>query len=124
MGTVTSEEQSPLLLRNAKIGELSSAEIEEILEYQQPLALKWWPKLVGWESRILWLLSWASIVVSIFNYMLSFVTLMFAGHLGVLELAGASIATVGIQGLAYGIMVIIIIEQVIWVVFFLLFFSK
>ncbi|KAF3445034.1 hypothetical protein FNV43_RR14727 [Rhamnella rubrinervis] len=36
--------------------------------------------------------------------MLSFVTLVFAGHLSSLELAGASIATVGIQGLAYGIM--------------------
>lgn len=36
--------------------------------------------------------------------MLSFVTQMFTGHLGVLELAGASIASVGIQGLAYGIM--------------------
>ncbi|TKY45595.1 TRANSPARENT TESTA protein 12 [Spatholobus suberectus] len=30
--------------------------------------------------------------------------LMFTGHLGALELAGASIASVGIQGLAYGIM--------------------
>lgn len=30
---------------------------------------------------------------------------MFTGHLGALELAGASIASVGIQGLAYGIMV-------------------
>ena len=38
--------------------------------------------------------------------MLSFVTLMFTGHLGALELAGASIASVGIQGLAYGIMVL------------------
>ncbi|KAK9988499.1 hypothetical protein SO802_028738 [Lithocarpus litseifolius] len=36
--------------------------------------------------------------------MLSFVTLMFTGHLGSLELAGAFIASVGIQGLAYGIM--------------------
>jgi multidrug resistance protein, MATE family len=37
--------------------------------------------------------------------MLCFVTMMFCGHLGSLELAGASIANVGIQGLAYGIMV-------------------
>ncbi|GMP51908.1 hypothetical protein CsSME_00017953 [Camellia sinensis var. sinensis] len=57
-----------------------------------------------WESRLLWLLSGSSIIVSIFNYMLSFVSLMFTGHLGALELAGASIASVGIQGLAYGIM--------------------
>jgi MATE family multidrug resistance protein len=37
--------------------------------------------------------------------MLSFATLTFSGHLGSLELASASIASVGIQGLAYGIMV-------------------
>lgn len=96
----------PLLLgldSHSRIPDLSSAVIEEFLEHR-PVALRWWPRLVGWESRLLWLLSWASIVVSIFNYMLSFVTLMFTGHLGALELAGASIASVGIQGLAYGIM--------------------
>lgn len=37
--------------------------------------------------------------------MLSFVTLTFSGQLGALELAGASMAMVGTQGLAYGIMV-------------------
>ncbi|KAL5540152.1 hypothetical protein UlMin_044031 [Ulmus minor] len=101
-----SEEYRPLLLgldSHARIPDLSSVAIEEFLE-QKPVALRWWPRLVGWESRLLWILSGASIVVSIFNYMLSFVTLMFTGHLGALELAGASIASVGIQGLAYGIM--------------------
>uniref|UniRef100_A0A7N0TYL7 Multidrug and toxic compound extrusion protein n=1 Tax=Kalanchoe fedtschenkoi TaxID=63787 RepID=A0A7N0TYL7_KALFE len=49
-------------------------------------------------------LSRASIAVSIFNYMLNFVTLMFTGHLGAMEVAGAMIAGVGIQGLAYGIL--------------------
>ncbi|KAH9791432.1 protein DETOXIFICATION 41 [Citrus sinensis] len=96
----------PLLLgldSHSRVPDLSSAVIEEFLEHR-PVALRWWPRLLGWESRLLWLLSWASIVVSIFNYMLSFVTLMFTGHLGALELAGASIASVGIQGLAYGIM--------------------
>ncbi|RVW85932.1 Protein detoxification 41 [Vitis vinifera] len=46
---------------------------------------------------------WFSNCSSVFNYMLSFITLMFAGQLGALELAGASIASVGIQGLAYGL---------------------
>ncbi|PNY04429.1 protein TRANPARENT TESTA 12-like [Trifolium pratense] len=77
--------------------------IEEFLEHR-PIQLRWWLKLVAWESRVLWILSGASIVVYLFNYMLSFATLMFSGHLGSLELAGASIANVGIQGLAYGIM--------------------
>lgn len=56
------------------------------------------------ESKKLWILSGPSIVVSIFNFLLSAISQMFAGHLGELELAGASIASVGIQGLAYGIM--------------------
>ena len=102
-----SAEYQPLLLgldSHSRIPDLSSIAIEEFLEHR-PVAVRWWPRLVCWESRLLWLLSGASIVVSIFNYMLSFVTLMFTGHLGSLELAGASIASVGIQGLAYGIMV-------------------
>lgn len=102
-----SAEYQPLLLglnSHSQIPDLSSVTIEEFLE-QGPVALRWWPRLVAWESRLLWLLSGSSIIVSIFNYMLSFVTLMFTGHLGALELAGASIASVGIQGLAYGIMV-------------------
>ncbi|KAK8607141.1 hypothetical protein V6N13_052886 [Hibiscus sabdariffa] len=105
MGSAAPEYQ-PLLLgleSHSQIPDLSSAAVEEFLQHR-PVALRWWPRLVAWESRLLWLLSGASIVVSIFNYMLSFVTLMFTGHLGALELAGASIASVGIQGLAYGIM--------------------
>ncbi|CAN6470784.1 unnamed protein product [Victoria cruziana] len=56
------------------------------------------------ESRSLWRLSAPAIIIMVFNYMLSFVSQMFAGHLGEVQLAGASIASVGIQGLAYGIM--------------------
>ncbi|XP_004306280.1 PREDICTED: protein TRANSPARENT TESTA 12-like [Fragaria vesca subsp. vesca] len=81
----------------------SSAAVEKFLE-QKEVAFKWLPRLVAWESGILWSLSTSSIIISIANYMLSFVTLMFCGHLSPLELAGASIACVGIQGLAYGIM--------------------
>ncbi|CAJ1964952.1 unnamed protein product [Sphenostylis stenocarpa] len=95
----------PLLVglhSHSNIPDLSSDTIEEFLK-QRPIELRWWPQLIAWESRLIWLLSWASIVVSIFNYMLSFVTLMFTGHLGSVELAGASIAIVGVQGLAYGV---------------------
>ncbi|KAL8153749.1 hypothetical protein V2J09_011509 [Rumex salicifolius] len=100
------EEQQPLLGLDsqARFRDLSSDVIEEFLENKSVAAAGYWPRLVVWESRLLWILSGSSIIVSIFNYMLSFVTLMFAGHLGALELAGASIASVGIQGLAYGIM--------------------
>lgn len=98
--------QQPLLLGlDSPIPDLSSDAVEEFLQQKPVVAFRWWPRLVAWESKLLWLPFGASIVVSISNYMLSFVTLMFTGHLGSLELAGSSIATVGIQGLAYGIMV-------------------
>ena len=105
MGSAT--EYQPLLLgldSHSQIPDLTSSVIEEFLEHR-PIPIRWYPKLFAWESRLLWLLSGASIIVYVFNYMLSFVTLSFTGHLGALELAGASIACVGIQGLAYGIMV-------------------
>lgn len=61
------------------------------------------------ESKKLWILSGPSIIVVIFNFLLSAVSQMFAGHLGESELAGASIANIGIQGFAYGVLVSIII---------------
>lgn len=94
----------PLLFGpDSRLPDLSSVAVEEFLEHG-PVPFRWWPRLVAWESRLLWLLSGSSIIVSVATFMLSFVTQMFSGHLGALELAGASIANVGIQGLAYGIM--------------------
>ncbi|KAF6150600.1 hypothetical protein GIB67_022212 [Kingdonia uniflora] len=96
----------PLLVgldSKVRLADHSSDAVEELLG-QEKVSRGSWPRLVAWESRILWLLSGASIIVSIFNFMLNLATQMFAGHLGAVELAGASIACVGIQGLAYGIM--------------------
>ncbi|XP_065034273.1 protein DETOXIFICATION 41-like [Musa acuminata AAA Group] len=81
----------------------SSRAAEEVLG-AEPVPLRAVSRLAAWESRNLWRLSWASILVQLFNFMLSLVTQMFVGHLGKLDLAGASITNVGIQGLAYGIM--------------------
>ncbi|ESQ44183.1 hypothetical protein EUTSA_v10005907mg [Eutrema salsugineum] len=104
----STESYEPLLRRlhsDSQITERSSPEIEEFLGRRiSTVTPRWWLRLAVWESKLLWKLSGASIVVSVLNYMLSFVTVMFTGHLGSLQLAGASIATVGIQGLAYGIM--------------------
>ncbi|KAH7863204.1 hypothetical protein Vadar_014710 [Vaccinium darrowii] len=97
------EEYHPLLPGAQKESLASAARVEEIL-MQKPVAASRYIQLFGWESKLLWILSGASIVVSICNYMPSFVTLCFSGHLGALELAGASIAMVGTQGFAYGIM--------------------
>ncbi|OMP14319.1 Multi antimicrobial extrusion protein [Corchorus olitorius] len=103
-------EEQALLAVGSNICDMDSDALEEILEVGGGGGggggggVKWWARLFAWESRLLWQLSAASIIVSVFNYMLSFVTLMFTGHLSALELAGASISSVGIQGLAYGIM--------------------
>ncbi|CAL9088519.1 unnamed protein product [Musa textilis] len=81
----------------------SSRVSEELLEWEPvPCNARW--RLAVWESKNLWRLSWASIVIQLFNFMLSLVTQMFVGHLGSLDLAGASIINVGVQGLAFGIM--------------------
>ncbi|OIT37558.1 PREDICTED: protein DETOXIFICATION 41 isoform X1 [Nicotiana attenuata] len=92
-----------ILDMTTKLSDMSSDEIEEFLEHKN-VSFKGYFKLFAWESRLLWLLSGAVIIVLIFNYMLGFVTLMFVGHFGSLELAAASIVSVGIQGFAYGVM--------------------
>lgn len=98
------ESSTEPLIQLGSIVQSSSDEIEDLLE-REPVPCRSLVRVVRWESKILWTLSGASIIVSIFNFMLSLVTQMFCGQLGALELAGASIANVGIQGLAYGIMV-------------------
>lgn len=97
-----------ILDMNTKLSDMSSDEIEEFLEHKN-VSFKGYIKLCAWESRLLWLLSGAVIIVLIFNYMLGFVTLMFVGHFGSLELAAASIVSVGIQGFAYGVMVFFVL---------------
>ncbi|XP_058071529.1 protein DETOXIFICATION 41-like [Magnolia sinica] len=97
------ESASEPLIHNSSIIHASSDEIEGLLG-REPVPIRSMIWAAAWESKVLWTLSGASIIVSIFNFMLSLVTQMFSGHLGALKLAGASIANVGIQGLAYGIM--------------------
>ncbi|XP_068645583.1 protein DETOXIFICATION 41 [Aristolochia californica] len=97
--------EEPLLLLEAVHGasDGSSDAFEEVLQLKA-LPARLWAMATLWESKLLWRLSGASITVSVFNFMLSLATQMFVGQLGALQLAGASIASVGIQGLAYGIM--------------------
>ncbi|GLJ23678.1 hypothetical protein SUGI_0448380 [Cryptomeria japonica] len=47
------------------------------------------------EFKKLWLLSGPAVLVMIFNFLLSVVSQMFAGHVGELALAGACIAIIG-----------------------------
>ncbi|KAJ8763110.1 hypothetical protein K2173_023315 [Erythroxylum novogranatense] len=90
--------------QQVRIRDLSSDAVEDFLG-QRRVGVRQWPRLVAWESRLLWQLSGASITVSVFNYMLTFATLSFSGHLGALEFAGASVAAAAVQGLAYGVMI-------------------
>ncbi|VAI20925.1 unnamed protein product [Triticum turgidum subsp. durum] len=80
-----------------------SAASEELLR-REPVPFDVLSRLALWEAGNLWRISWASILITLFSFTLSLVTQMFVGHLGELELAGASITNIGIQGLAYGIM--------------------
>ncbi|VAI26953.1 unnamed protein product [Triticum turgidum subsp. durum] len=80
-----------------------SAASEELLRWE-PVPFDVLSRLALWEAGNLWRISWASILITLFSFTLSLVTQMFVGHLGELELAGASITNIGIQGLAYGIM--------------------
>lgn len=108
---MASIENQPLIVWEDFSNSLSSETVEEILERSHQISIRGWLKLIAWESRVLWYLSGATIIVSTLCFMLTTVTLMFAGHLGSLPLAGASIACIGIQGLAFGIMVCYILTS-------------
>jgi len=99
MGEAGSNVIAPLL----DIDESSGA--SEVLLQQEPVPWGVLARLAAWEAGNLWRISWASILTTVFTFTLSLVTQMFVGHLGELELAGASITNIGIQGLAYGVMV-------------------
>ncbi|XP_028805250.1 protein DETOXIFICATION 41-like [Neltuma alba] len=94
----------------------SSAEVEEFLRKNDDdrekkiQTVKRWIKVVGWETKLIWELSWPAITSGMFNYMLIFVTLIFVGRLGDSQLAGASLACLGLQGVAYAVMVCIIVQ--------------
>ncbi|CAA6671774.1 unnamed protein product [Spirodela intermedia] len=80
-----------------------SREVEELFAFGK-VQCRELTRVGCWESKNLWRLSWASIIVQVFNFTLSLVTQMFVGHLGATALAGVSVANVGVQGLAFGIM--------------------
>ncbi|XP_062203259.1 protein DETOXIFICATION 41 isoform X1 [Phragmites australis] len=82
----------------------SSGAMEELLQ-REPVPSGVLVRLAAWEAGNLWRISWASILITLSSFTLSLVTQMFVGHLGELELAGASITNIGIQGLAYGVMI-------------------
>ena len=57
------------------------------------------------ESKKMWVIAGPAILTSVFQFSIGFVTVVFVGHLGNVELAAVSIAQNVIEGFAYGIMV-------------------
>jgi multidrug resistance protein, MATE family len=82
-----------------------SAASEKLLQREERAPWGALVRLAAWEAGNLWRISWASILITLCSFTLSLVSQMFVGHLGEFELAGASITNIGIQGLAYGVMV-------------------
>ncbi|CAI0460489.1 unnamed protein product [Linum tenue] len=99
---------TPLLLhRSSSLGE-SHAEASDQLESKLsdpalPL-LKRLSSCSGIELKLLFHLAGPCIVVYVTGFMMSMFTQIFSGHLGNLELAGASLGNNGIQLFAFGIM--------------------
>ncbi|GLJ48444.1 hypothetical protein SUGI_1022490 [Cryptomeria japonica] len=67
-----------------------------------------WAKRMGaatlLESKMLWRLAAPTVVVYMVNYIMCFITQLFCGRLGNLQLAAASLGNTGIQVFAYGLM--------------------
>ena len=57
------------------------------------------------EMRMLVRLAAPAVLVYMINYLMSMSPQIFAGHLGTLELAAASLGNTGVQTFAYGLMV-------------------
>lgn len=83
----------------------SNGDLEGILSStDQPLVHRL--RMATWiELKLLFLLAAPAVAVYMVNYLMSMSTQMFAGHLGNLELAAASLGNTGIQIFAYGLMV-------------------
>lgn len=83
----------------------ASATLERILnDSSLPWGLRTWRASLI-EMQLLVRLAAPAVFVYMINYLMSMSTQIFAGHLGTLELAAASLGNTGIQIFAYGLMV-------------------
>ncbi|KAA8524667.1 hypothetical protein F0562_011090 [Nyssa sinensis] len=82
----------------------SSGQLESILS-DTGLSFLQRSRAATWiESKLLFRLAAPAVIVYMINYLMSMSTQIFAGHLGNLELAAASLGNNGIQIFAYGLM--------------------
>jgi multidrug resistance protein, MATE family len=83
-----------------------SSDLEKVLSDTELPSLKRL-RLATWiELKLLFRLAGPAIGVYLINNIMSLSTRSFAGHLGTLELAAASLGNQGVQLFAYGLMVI------------------
>ncbi|CAI0550617.1 unnamed protein product [Linum tenue] len=81
-----------------------SNELENVLsDSNLPFAARF-RRATAIESKLLFHLAAPAVIVYMINYLMSMSTQIFAGHLGNLELAAASLGNTGIQVFAYGLM--------------------
>lgn len=117
MGSSTDEVNHPLLENTAepiKPAELTgeakyyeySRQLERVLTDTTVPYVKRMVAASCIELKLLFRLAAPAAAVYLINYVMSMFTQIFSGHLGNLELAGASLGNNGIQTFAYGIMVI------------------
>ncbi|XP_073226101.1 protein DETOXIFICATION 40-like isoform X2 [Cicer arietinum] len=82
----------------------SDGELERILSDTNVPFVKRIPLATWVELKLLFYLAAPAVIVYLINYVMSMSTQIFSGHLGTLELAGASLGNTGIQIFAYGLM--------------------
>ncbi|XP_034701399.1 protein DETOXIFICATION 40-like [Vitis riparia] len=82
----------------------TSGQLESILsDTRLPFCQRLWAA-TSTESKLLFRLAGPAVAVYMINYLMSMSTQIFAGHLGNLELAAASLGNTGVQMFAYGLM--------------------
>ncbi|XP_052181223.1 protein DETOXIFICATION 40-like [Diospyros lotus] len=92
------------ILQQPSTAKESSSELEKVLSDSQVPRFKRL-RVAGWiELKMLFRLAAPAVLVYLINYAMSLSTRIFAGHLGNLELAAASLGNSGIQLFSYGLM--------------------
>ncbi|WOH05736.1 hypothetical protein DCAR_0625156 [Daucus carota subsp. sativus] len=95
-----------LTLRSSeKLDAESSSELERILSVGDAPLFERFVSATWIELRLLFNLAAPAIICYMINYVMSMSTQVFAGHIGNLELAAASLGNNGIQTFAYGLLI-------------------
>lgn len=57
------------------------------------------------ESKLLWHIAFPAVLTEVFQFSIGFITVSFAGHIGVVELAAATVVENIMEGFACGVLV-------------------